>query len=169
MNLLRSQKVKYFFHPCNAPQNISKIKCTRSAKNAFVAQHLLHHSIIYTFIYYHTMNENRCISELIATEQVTFFLLVTNFWYFSTPVHGGPKGLLHTDDSIFIKFVSCECKKACQTKRCSYFKAKIWIALNQCSNSENNEIWMKINWQCQWLWWGGSGLWWLCSFTRKES
>ena len=63
----------------DAPQNILKIKCPRLAKNAFATQHSLHYSIIYTFIYYHTMNENGCISELIPTEQVTFFLLVTNF------------------------------------------------------------------------------------------
>jgi hypothetical protein len=31
------------------------------------------------------MNENGYISELIPTEQVTFFLLVTNFWYFFHP------------------------------------------------------------------------------------
>ena len=65
------------------PQNILKIKCPRLAKNAYAMQHFLHHSIIYTFIYYHTMNEDgctyNCISELIPTEQVTFFLLVTIF------------------------------------------------------------------------------------------
>jgi hypothetical protein len=66
------------------PQNILKIKCPRLAKNAHAMQYLLHPSIIYTFIHYHTMNEDgctyNCISELIPTEQVTFFLLVTNFW-----------------------------------------------------------------------------------------
>jgi hypothetical protein len=65
------------------PQKILKIKCPTLAKNAFAMQHLLHHSIIYTFIQYHTMNEDgctyNCISELISTEQVTFFLLVTIF------------------------------------------------------------------------------------------
>jgi hypothetical protein len=65
------------------PQNILKIKCPRLAKKAFAMQHLLHHSIIYTFIHYHTMNEDgctyNCIFELIPTEQVTFFLLVTIF------------------------------------------------------------------------------------------
>jgi hypothetical protein len=45
------------------------------AKNAYAMQHLLHHAIIYTFIYYRTMKEDGCISELIPTEQVTFFLL----------------------------------------------------------------------------------------------
>jgi hypothetical protein len=60
----------------NAPQNILKIKCPRLAKNAFATQHLLHHSIIYTFVYYHDMNENGCISELIPTGQVTFFLYI---------------------------------------------------------------------------------------------
>jgi hypothetical protein len=63
----------------NAPQNILKINYPRLDKSAFATQHLLHHSIIYTFIYYHNMNENGYISELIPTEQVTFFLLVTNF------------------------------------------------------------------------------------------
>jgi hypothetical protein len=59
----------------NAPQNSLKIKYPWLAKNTFAMQHLLDHSIIYTFIYYHTMNENGCISELVPIEQVTFFLL----------------------------------------------------------------------------------------------
>jgi hypothetical protein len=106
--------IKSSYKGDNSLQNILKIKCPRLAKNAFATQHLLHRSIIYTFIYYHTMNENGCISELIPTEQVTFFLLVTHFWYFFHPCTWGPKGLLQTADSIFIKFVSCECKKASQ-------------------------------------------------------
>jgi hypothetical protein len=36
-------------------------------------QHMLHHSIIYTFIYYRTMNGHGCISEIIPTEQVHSF------------------------------------------------------------------------------------------------
>jgi hypothetical protein len=76
----RSLDTKSSYKGDMAPQNNIKIKCPRLAKNAFAMQHLLHHSIIYTFIYYHTMNEDGCISELIPTEQVTFFLLVTNFW-----------------------------------------------------------------------------------------
>jgi hypothetical protein len=45
----------------NAPPEYFEIKCPRLAKNAYVMQHLLHHSIIYTFIYYHhTMNEDGC-------------------------------------------------------------------------------------------------------------
>jgi hypothetical protein len=132
----------------NAPQNILKIKCPRLAKNAYAMQHLLHHSIIYKFIYYCTMSEDGCISELIPTEQVTFFLLPIGYKFlvprsdtFSTPVHGAPKGLLQTADSIFIEFVSFECKKACRTKRCSCFKANLKCTeLCQCSNSENSEI-----------------------------
>ena len=58
----------------NAPQYILTF-CPRLAKNAYAMQHLLHHAIIYTFIYYRTMKEDGCISELIPTEQVTFFLL----------------------------------------------------------------------------------------------
>jgi hypothetical protein len=37
-------------------------------------------------------------------------------------------------------------QKGFSNKKMLVFKAKIWNALNQCSNSENNEIWMKINW-----------------------
>jgi hypothetical protein len=35
-------------------QKILKTRCLRLAKNAFAIQHLLHHSIIYTFIHYPT-------------------------------------------------------------------------------------------------------------------
>jgi hypothetical protein len=81
------------------PQNILKIKCPRLAKNAYAKQHLLHHSIIYTFIHYHTMNEDgctyNCISELIPTEQVTFFLLVTIFpLNFSVRLNFWSRGLI---------------------------------------------------------------------------
>jgi hypothetical protein len=101
-------------------QNNLKIKCPRLAKNAYAIQHLLHHSIIYTFIHYHTMNEDgctySCIFELIPTEQVKFFLLVTisplNFSFclnflsrdlilFPPPVHGGPKGLLQSRQQLY--------------------------------------------------------------------
>jgi hypothetical protein len=103
-------KSSYCMKETMLAQNILKIKCPRLAKNAYAMQHLLHHSIIYTFIHYHIMNEDgwtySCIFELIPTEQVTFFLLVTisplnfsfciNFWsrgliLFPPPVHGGPK------------------------------------------------------------------------------
>jgi hypothetical protein len=134
----------------NAPQNILKIKCPRLAKNAFATQHLLHHSIIYTFVYYHTIEwkwmhfwAHSYRTGKILSIGYKFLILFPHLYM------GGPKGLLQTADSIFIKFVSCKCKKASQTKRSSCFKAKIWNALNQCSNSENNEIWMKINWQCR--------------------
>jgi hypothetical protein len=40
----------------HAPQKILKIRCPRLAKNAFAIQHLLHHSVVYTFIHYRTMN-----------------------------------------------------------------------------------------------------------------
>ena len=60
----RNLDTKSSYKGDNAPQNILKIKCPRLVKNAFAMQHLLHHSIIYTFIYYHTMNEDGCISEL---------------------------------------------------------------------------------------------------------
>jgi hypothetical protein len=74
----------------NAPQNILKIKCPRLAKNAFATQHLLHHSIIYAFIYYHTMNENGCISELIPTEQVINILSIGyEFFILFPPLHMG--------------------------------------------------------------------------------
>jgi hypothetical protein len=111
--------------------------------------------------HYHTntMNEvgctYNCIFEIIPTEQVTFFLLVTifhlnfcfclNFWsrclILFPPLYMGTQGPLPTADSIFIEFVSCECKKACQTERCSCFKANLKCTeLCQCSNSENYEI-----------------------------
>ena len=35
-------------------QKMLKIRCPRF-KNAFAIQHLLHHSIVYTFIHYHTI------------------------------------------------------------------------------------------------------------------
>ena len=38
------------------PQKILKIRYPRSAKIAFGVQHLLHHSIVYTFIHYRTIN-----------------------------------------------------------------------------------------------------------------
>ena len=81
------------------PQNILKIKCPRLAKNAYAMKHLLHHSIIYAFIHYHTMNEDgctyNCIFELIPTEQVTSFLLVTIFpLNFSFCLNFGSCGLI---------------------------------------------------------------------------
>jgi hypothetical protein len=75
----RNLDTKSSYKGDNAPQNILKIKCPRLAKNAYAMQHLLHHSIIYTFIYYCTMNEDGCISELIPTEQVTFFTFLQIF------------------------------------------------------------------------------------------
>jgi hypothetical protein len=42
------------------PQNILKIKHPRLSKNAYAMQRLLHHSLIYTFIHYDTMNEDGC-------------------------------------------------------------------------------------------------------------
>jgi hypothetical protein len=58
-----------------------KIRCHRLATNAFAIQHLLHHSIIYTFIHYPTIVLLRwtCISEVIPAVQVAFFLLVRVF------------------------------------------------------------------------------------------
>ena len=54
---------------------------------------------------------------------------------------GGPKSLLRTADSIFTEFISCKCKKACQTRRCSRFKANLKCTeLCRCSNSENSEM-----------------------------
>ena len=62
-------------------QKILKTRCLRLATNAFAIQHLLHHSIIYTFIHYPTIVLLRwtCISEVIAAVQVAFFLLVRVF------------------------------------------------------------------------------------------
>ena len=63
-------------------QNILKTRCLRLAKNAFAIQHLLHHSIIYTFIHYPTnfvLLRWTCISEVIPAVQVAFFLLVRVF------------------------------------------------------------------------------------------
>jgi hypothetical protein len=37
------------------PQKILKIRCPRLAKNAFAIQHLLHNSIVYTFVYFCAM------------------------------------------------------------------------------------------------------------------
>jgi hypothetical protein len=48
----RSLDTKSSYKGDMAPQNNLKIKCPRLAKNAFAMQHLLHHSIIYTFIHY---------------------------------------------------------------------------------------------------------------------
>jgi hypothetical protein len=77
----------------------------------------------------------------------------------------------HPTACIFIECVSCECKKACQTKRCSCFKANLKCTeLCQSSNPENSEIDEELNWQCQWLWWGGNGLWWwwICVVLHKK-
>ena len=62
-------------------QKILKTRCLRLATNAFAIQHLLHHSIIYTFIHYPTIVLLRwtCISEVIPAVQVAFFLLVRVF------------------------------------------------------------------------------------------
>jgi hypothetical protein len=63
-------------------QKIVKTWCLRLAKNAFAIQHLLHHSIIYTFIHYPTnfvLLRWTCISEVIPAVQVAFFLLVRIF------------------------------------------------------------------------------------------
>ena len=63
-------------------QKILKTRCLRLAKNAFAIQHLLHHSIIYTFIHYPTnfvLLRWTCISEVIPAVQVAFFLLVRVF------------------------------------------------------------------------------------------
>jgi hypothetical protein len=40
---------------------------------------------------------------------------------FSTPVHGAPKGLLQTADSIFIEFISLEYKKTTRNKKMLMF------------------------------------------------
>jgi hypothetical protein len=65
---------------CSA-KKILKTRCLRLAKNAFAIQHLLHHSLIYTFIHYPTIVLLRwtCISELTPAVQVAFFLLVRVF------------------------------------------------------------------------------------------
>ena len=65
-------------------QKILKTRCLRLAKNAFAIQHLLHHSIIYTFINYpanFVLLRWTCISEVIPAvhDQVAFFLLVRVF------------------------------------------------------------------------------------------
>ena len=62
-------------------QKILKTRCLRLAKNAFAIQHLLHHSIIYTFIHYPTIVLLRwtCISEVIPAVQLAFFLFVRVF------------------------------------------------------------------------------------------
>ena len=63
-------------------QKILKTQCLRLAKNAFSTQHLLHHSIIYTFMHYPTnfvLLRWACISEVIPAVQVAFFLLVRVF------------------------------------------------------------------------------------------
>jgi hypothetical protein len=66
----------------HAPPENLKTRCLRLAKNAFAIQHLLHHSIIYTFIHYPTnfvLLRWTCISEVIPAIQVAFFLLVRVF------------------------------------------------------------------------------------------
>ena len=42
------------------PQKIMKIRYSRLAKNAFVIQHLLHYSIVYTFTHYRTIMMDGC-------------------------------------------------------------------------------------------------------------
>jgi hypothetical protein len=51
------------------------------------------------------------------------------------------RGTLGSARNSILEFVSCKCKKGCQTKRCSCFKANLKCTeLSQCSNCENSEI-----------------------------
>ena len=66
-----------------ASQKILKISCFRLAKNAFAIQYLLHYSTVYTFTHYCTIKmigcTHNCISDVIPTVQVAFFLLIRIF------------------------------------------------------------------------------------------
>jgi hypothetical protein len=66
-------------------QKILKTQCLRLAKNAFAIQHLLHHSIIYTFIHYPTnfvLLRWTCISEVIPAVQVLVSVFPLNLSFY---------------------------------------------------------------------------------------